>query len=99
MGKGLPRMLANRLSRPHKADKLRRRMHLSVRGVELAGRRLPTEELPSGDYLFFSLPRGITVVTGAMGRSEGLPPLGGEVSFFGLRDIFSLRCSLPMNAP
>lgn len=51
-------------------------------------------------YLFFSLPRGITEVTGGMGRSEGLPLfLGAEVSFLGFLDIFSLRCSLAINPP
>lgn len=50
-------------------------------------------------YLFLSLPRGITEVTGAMGRSEGLPVLGAEVSFLGFLDNFSLRCSLAINSP
>lgn len=50
-------------------------------------------------YLFFSLPRGITEVTGGIGRSEGLPVLGAEVSFLGFLDIFSLRCSLDINTP
>jgi len=46
--------------------------------------------------LFFSLPRGMTEVTGGVGRSEGDEGLGGLVSFFGFLLIFSLRCSLPM---
>ncbi len=46
--------------------------------------------------LFFSLPRGMTEVTGGVGRSEGDDGLGGLVSFFGFLLIFSLRCSLPM---
>lgn len=41
---------------------------------------------------FFSLPRGITVVTGGVGRSDA-PVLGGEVSFFGFFAILLLRCS------
>jgi hypothetical protein len=46
--------------------------------------------------LFFSLPRGMTEVTGGVGRSEGDDCLGWLVSFFGFLLIFSLRCSLPM---
>jgi hypothetical protein len=46
--------------------------------------------------LSLSLPRGITEVTGGVGRSEGDEPLGKLVSFFGFLLIFSLRCSLPM---
>lgn len=46
--------------------------------------------------LFFSLPRGMTEVTGGVGRSEGEDCLGWLVSFFGFLLIFSLRCSLPM---
>src|SRR5690606_37005041 len=47
-------------------------------------------------YLFFSLPRGMTDVTGATGRSDVAGPLGALVSFLGFLLIFSLRCSLPM---
>jgi len=46
--------------------------------------------------LFFSLPRGMTEVTGGVGRSDGTDCLGALVSFFGFLLIFSLRCSLPM---
>lgn len=42
--------------------------------------------------LFLSLPLGITVVVGAIGRSE-LCSLGGEVSFLGFFAIFWLRWS------
>ena len=59
----------------------------------------PWEASRRAAYLFLSLPRGITEVTGAMGRSEGLPVLGAEVSFLGFLDIFSLRCSLDINSP
>lgn len=70
-----------------------------VGGVKHSGSRSCRRHAASG-YLFFSLPRGATVVTGGMGRSEGMPPLfGAEVSFFGFLDIFSLRCSLPINSP
>lgn len=41
-------------------------------------------------YLFFSLPRGMTAVIGAMGRSD-VEFLGSEVSFLGFFAIFSLR--------
>ena len=44
-------------------------------------------------YLFFSLPLGMTVVTGGMGRSDALCSLGGEVSFLGFFAILLLRCS------
>ena len=44
--------------------------------------------------LFFSLPFGITVVVGGVGRSEVPPPsLGGEWSFFGFFTILLLRWS------
>ena len=46
--------------------------------------------------LFFSLPRGMTEVTGGVGRSEGEDCLGWLVSFFGFLLIFSLRCYFPM---
>jgi hypothetical protein len=58
------------------------------------------EHRPSGASihlsLFFSFPRGMTKVTGGVGRSEGDDGLGALVSFFGFLLIFSLRCSLPM---
>ena len=41
-------------------------------------------------YLFFSLPRGITEVTGGLGRSDD-EFLGSDVSFLGFFAIFSLR--------
>src|SRR3990167_10046786 len=44
-------------------------------------------------YLFFSLPRGMTAVTGGMGRSEPPLSLGSEVSFLGFFAILLLRCS------
>ncbi|MGY8905627.1 MAG: hypothetical protein ACKVIH_13895, partial [Burkholderiales bacterium] len=40
-------------------------------------------------YLFFSFPRGTTVVVGCVGRSE-VPSLGGEVSFLGFFAILLL---------
>ncbi len=46
----------------------------------------------TGIYLFFSLPRGMTAVIGATGRSE-VDVLGGDVSFFGFFAILLLRCS------
>lgn len=54
------------------------------------------EGAPTHLSLFLSLPRGMTEVTGGVGRSEGDEGLGGLVSFFGFLLIFSLRCSLPM---
>ncbi len=45
---------------------------------------------PMRHYLFFSLPRGMTAVIGAIGRSE-VEFLGSEVSFLGFFAIFSLR--------
>ena len=44
-------------------------------------------------YLFFSLPLGMTVVIGGIGRSEPLPSRGSEVSFLGFFAILLLRCS------
>jgi len=44
-------------------------------------------------YLFFSLPRGATKVTGALGLSPGTMGLAGDVSFLGFLDILLLRCS------
>ena len=43
-----------------------------------------------GFYLVLILPRGMTAVTGGMGRSEPLF-LGSELSFLGFLAIFSLR--------
>ena len=42
-------------------------------------------------HLFFNLPRGITAVTGGVGRSD-VDSFGGEVSFFGFFAILLLRC-------
>jgi len=51
-------------------------------------------------YLFLSLPLGMTVVIGGMGRSDALCSLGGEVSFLGFFAILLLRCSpLAMGPP
>lgn len=51
------------------------------------------------NYLFFSLPFGITTVIGGAGRSE-VEPFGSDVSFFGFFVIFSLRWSpLAINPP
>ena len=44
------------------------------------------------DYLFFSLPRGMTAVIGGMGRSDPVV-FGSDVSFLGFFAIFSLRWS------
>ena len=44
------------------------------------------------NYLFLSLPRGMTAVIGAMGRSD-VEFLGSDVSFLGFFAIFSLRWS------
>jgi len=46
------------------------------------------------------LPRGITAVTGGVGRLEVLGAFAGEVSFFGFLTILLLRCSpFGMTAP
>lgn len=45
-------------------------------------------------YLFFSLPLGITVVVGGVGRVDVEDEsLGRSRSFFGFFDILSLRCT------
>lgn len=45
-------------------------------------------------HLFFNLPFGATVVTGATGRVDTLDDsLGGLVSFLGFFTILLLRCS------
>lgn len=53
---------------------------------------LPAWERPERprDYLVLIFPRGITAVTGDIGRSEPLF-LGSELSFLGFLAIFSLR--------
>ncbi len=53
---------------------------------------LPAWDTPAtpSNYLVFIFPRGITAVTGDIGRSEPLF-LGSELSFLGFLAIFSLR--------
>ena len=53
---------------------------------------------PRPGYLFFSLPRRGTVVTGGEGRSE-LNSFGGDVSFLGFFTIFWLCIPLAINPP
>jgi hypothetical protein len=56
--------------------------------------------LSTSDYLFLSLPRGMTVVVGGMGRSEPLLSFGSEVSFLGFFAILLLCiCPLAMVPP
>ncbi len=50
----------------------------------------PPVDADVGVYLVLILPRGMTAVTGGMGRSEPLF-LGSELSFLGFLAIFSLR--------
>jgi len=49
---------------------------------------------PRRPYLFFSLPLGMTVVTGGVGRLETIDAsFSGALSFFGFFVILLLRCS------
>jgi hypothetical protein len=65
-----------------------RKQPLACQGL-FQNRRGGSVCLPSV-YLFFSLPRGMTAVIGAIGRSD-VEFLGSEVSFLGFFAIFSLR--------